>query len=161
VDDGIEAESGEAMIDYQTMSNDIKTRVATVAAPGPVFNKVFNEMDGRERAFHNMPLANVRWAQDTPEVRAGQDYVVMATFEIEIVAHSLRTRLEAATIRDQLLFKTRNVLRAGPASSLTAQGESIVLGPAQPAEIEQDEKEGGFVASVTMAVTVIVFADRS
>lgn len=148
------------MIDYQQMSDDIKARVETVTGD-PLFNKVFNEMDSRDRAFHNMPLANVRWAQDNPEVRAGQDYVVTATFEIEIIAHSLRSRRDAATIRDQLLFKTRNVLRQAPTSGLTAQGESVVLGPAQPAEIEQDEKEGGFVASVTMAVTVIVFADRS
>ncbi len=148
------------MIDYQTMSNDIKTRVETVAGD-PHFNKVFNEMDSREMAFHNMPLANVRWAQDNPDVRAGQDYVVICAFEIEIVAHSLRTRLEAATIRDQLLFKTREVLRQAPTSSLTAQGESVVLGPAQPAEIEQDEKNGGYIASVTMVVTIIVFANRS
>lgn len=149
------------MIDYQQMSNDIKARVETVAAPGPVFNKVFNEMDSREKAFHNMPYANVRWAQDNPEIRAGQDYVVMSVFEIEIVAHSLSTRLEAATMRDQLLFKTRQVLRQAPTSGLTAQGESVVLGPAQPAEIEVDEKNGGFIASLTMAVTIIVFADRS
>jgi len=149
------------MIDYEQISADIKARLETVTGGDPVFNKVFNEMDTREEMMSHMPFADVRWAQDIPEVRAGQDYVVNAVYEIEIVAHSLRERREACRIRNQLLFKARNVLRAAPTAGLTAQGESIVLGPAVPADIKTDQQQGGFIASVTFQVTVIIFADRS
>jgi hypothetical protein len=148
------------MIDHQQISDDVKTRLETVSGD-PKFNKVFNEMDSRDENFGNMPLANVRWSQDNPAVRAGQDYVVEVILEVEIIALSLQTRKEACTIRDQLITKARNVIRQSPTSGLTASGESIVLGPATATGVEQDEKTGGFKASATLQVIVIVFADRS
>lgn len=144
------------MIDYDGVGEQIRLRIAnTVTAFG---KNVYYEADERDYAFHNMPLCDVVLEADELELRAGQDYLSNAIYEITIACFNMGTYNEASLQRSTLLKATQNALRASPLIHVDL--ESIVLGAVAFSKAK-DEKTGAWVASASLKLRCIAFVDRS
>src|SRR5210317_1280115 len=77
----------------------------------PEAQLVKKEADARDYSFHNMPLIDVRLSTSENEVRAGRDYYVFVTFDVQVTAHDLSGFDEAATLRDSVLATAMDTVR--------------------------------------------------
>lgn len=148
-------------IAYNTVHADLKTLIETVSVAhdqGAGFNKVFKNADERDVNFGVMPMADVRLVETDPQIRAGRDYYEFTTFEVEIVAHSLQSQDDAASVRDALLSATLDAVRGNSAFSAVISTSRI--GPVKFA-FASDEKTGAFVAAATFQVITESYVDRS
>jgi hypothetical protein len=102
-------------------------------------------------------MADVRLVEGDPEIRAGQDYYVFTTFEIEVVAHSLSSHSEAASVRNGLLSSTIDALRDN-ARTISSLIETSRIGPIAFAGASDDEK-GEFVAAATFQLITESYVD--
>lgn len=142
-------------IAYNTVHNDLKNLIRSGVAD---FNEVFKNADERDVNFNVMPMCDVRLAETDPQIRAGQDYYEFTTFDVEIVAHSLQSQDDAASVRDALLSSTLDVIRSNSAFSAVIQTSRI--GSVKFA-FASDEKTGAFVAAATFQVITESYVDRS
>ena len=140
---------------YNTIHSDLKNLIETQVTG---FNAVLKNADDRDINFNKMPLCDVRLVETNPEIRAGRDYYEYVTLEVEIVAHSLKSQDDAASVRDSLLSAAMEAVRAQAAFSASIQTSR--LGPVS-FMFASDEKTGAFVAGATFRVITESFVDRS
>lgn len=142
-------------LNYAQIQADLRSLIETQVT---AFNAVLANADERDIHFNNMPLCDVRLTQCRPEIRAGRDYYVFTSFEIEIVAHSLQSQGAAASVRDSLLASTLDAIRDNSAFSASVETSRVgAIGFA----FASDEKTGAFVAAATFEVITESYVDRS
>lgn len=141
------------MIDIDGIGESLRQRIETDATD---FKLVRYEMDERDEIITNMPLCDVRFFRMEPDVRAGQEYVVEATYIVTVEAFDFTSRREAVTLRNALVSAAMNGIRANP--RFDTDLESSVLGTAEFVDAKDDDT-GAFVALATFQVNVIVFLD--
>lgn len=141
------------MIDIDGIGESLRTRIELDVTD---FNRVTYEMDERDDTIMNMPLADVRFVRMDPEVRAGNDYVVEASYIVTVEAFDFTSRREAATLRNGLVKTAMLGVKDNP--RFDTDLESSFLGPAEFVDAKDDDT-GAFVAMATFQVNVIVFVD--
>jgi hypothetical protein len=119
---------------------------------------VKKECDERDYAFHNMPLIDVRLKESQPEVRAGRDYYVFVTFEVQVTANDLSGYDEAATLRDCILSDAMDAVRNNASFSASLETSRVSLTEFSNAK---DDDTGAFMAAATFQVIAEAFVDRS
>lgn len=119
---------------------------------------VKKEADDRDYAFHNMPLIDVRLKESQPEVRAGRDYYVFVTFEIQVTANDLSGYDEAATLRDSVLSDAMDAVRNNASFSASIETSTLNLTEFSNAK---DDDTGAFMAAATFQVIAEAYIDRS
>lgn len=120
------------------------------------FKKVNHEGDERDENFANMPYADVVFKEMQPEVKAGNDYVVSATYIVTVMALDLSSHNEAATIRNSLVKLSMTTVQQN--AHFDTDLETSKLGPAEFLNAK-DEETGAFMAVATFEVDVLVFVD--
>lgn len=115
------------------------------------------EVDERDLRFDNMPLIDVRPVEADNDVRAGQDYFTDLTFQCDIYSFDLSSVKEAATLRDTILKRAQNAVRANPAFHVEL--ETSLLGTVE-FTTTKDEDTGSFVAQASFQVIAKAFTDR-
>lgn len=144
-----------AWVDFNTIQNDLVSIIQANATSAKLVKK---ECDERDYAFHNMPLVDVRLEESPSEVRAGRDYYVFVTFEVQVTAFDLSGYDEAATIRDTVLSDVLDAIRNN--ASFSASLETSKIGSTRFLQAK-DDQSGAFMAAATAIVTAEVFVDRS
>jgi hypothetical protein len=115
------------------------------------------EIDEREIRFDNMPLIDVRPSEADNEIRAGQDYFTDLTYQCDIYSFDLSLMKEAATLRDLILKRAQNAVRAN--ASFHVELETSQLGTVE-FTTTKDENTGAFVAQASFQVIAKAFTDR-
>ena len=141
------------MIDYDGIGESLRTLIETNVTD---FQMVRYEGDERDENFSNMPYADVVLLRGDPEIRAGNDYVVSATYIVSVMALDLSSHTEAATIRNGLVKLSQLTIKANP--RFDTDLETSKLGPTEFANAKDDET-GAFMALATFEVDVLVFVD--
>ncbi len=118
---------------------------------------VKKEADERDYVFHNMPLVDVRLKDSQNEVRAGRDYYVFVTFEVQITTFDLSDFNEAATLRDTILSAVVDVVRNN--ANFSSQLETSRIGLISFSNAK-DEDSGAFMSAATVEVIAEAFIDR-
>lgn len=143
-----------AWVNFNTIQDDL---VALIAANVPAAELVKKEADERDYVFSNMPLIDVRLTEGNPEIRAGRDYYVFTTFEVQVTTHDLSGFDEAATLRDTVLSDTIDVIRN--TANFSANLESSRIGQVQFSNAK-DENSGAFMAAATVEIQTETFVDQ-
>ena len=141
------------MIDIDGIAESLRTLLETSVTD---FKMVRYEGDERDENFANMPYADVTMLRMDPEIRAGSEYVVSATYVVTIIALDLSSRREAATIRNGLIKASQEAVKANP--KFDTDLETSKIGPSEFANAKDDES-GAFMALATFEVDVLVFVD--
>lgn len=142
-----------AWFDYNTVQDDL---VALIVANVTTAEKIMKEADERDYAFNNMPLVDVRLTESQPEIRAGRDYYVFVTFEVQVTAHDLSGYSDAATLRDTVLGDVIETIRQN--ANFSASLETSRIGPTSFSNAK-DEQSGAFMAAATVEVQAEAFID--
>lgn len=146
-----------AWLDYNTIQDDlVNLLTANVTVAGHDIT-VKKEADERDYAFQNMPLIDVRLAEDNPEIKAGRDYYVFGTFEIQVTTYDLSDFNEAATLRQTVLKLVIETLIANAAFASSIATSKI--GPTQFSSAK-DENSGAFMSAATLLLIVEGDADQ-
>lgn len=141
------------MIDYDGIGESLRTLIETNVTD---FKMVRYEGDERDENFSNMPYADVVLLRADPDVRAGNDYVVSATYIVSVMALDLSSHKEAATIRNGLVKLSQETIRVN--NKFDTDLETSKLGPTEFANAKDDDT-GAFMALATFEVDVLVFVD--
>lgn len=142
-----------AWLNYNTIQDDLVTLLAAVS--GVELAK--KECDERDYAFSNMPLVDVRLTDGDPQVRAGRDYYVFTTFEVQITTFDLSGYDDAATLRNTILTDAIETVRNN--ANFSAAIETSRIGPISFSNAK-DEDSGAFMAAVTFEVRTEAFVDQ-
>lgn len=141
------------MIDYDGIGESLRTLIETEVTD---FQMVRYEGDERDENFSNMPYCDVVMFRMDPEIRAGSEYVVSATYICSVMALDLSSHKEAVTIRNGLVKLAQEAVKANP--RFDTDLETSKLGPAEFANAKDDDT-GAFMAIATFEVDVLVFVD--
>lgn len=144
-----------AWINYNQVQDDLVNLLKNNVSSA---KSVLKEADQRDYAFHNMPLIDVRLRQSNPEVRAGRDYYVFITFEVQVSANDLSAYGEAATLRDTVLSDAMDAIRSNASFSSALETSRVGLVEFDNAK---DENTGAFMAAAAFEVICEAFVDRS
>ena len=120
------------------------------------FKMVRYEGDERDENMVNMPYCDIQINKITPEIRAGSEYVVNATYLVTVIALDLSSHREAATIRNGLVKLSMNTIKANP--RFDTDLETTTLGVAEFVSAK-DEASNAFLALATFEVDVLVFVN--
>lgn len=141
------------MIDIDGIGESLRALLETDVTD---FKRVNYEGDERDEHFANMPYGDVIFLRMDPEQRAGNDYVVSATYQVVVMALGLSSHRQAATIRNGLVRSAMNSVRGN--IRFDTDIETSKLGPAEFANAKDDDT-GAFMALATFEVDVLVFVD--
>jgi len=141
------------MIDYDGIGESLRTLIENNVTD---FKMVRYEGDERDENFANMPYGDIVLLRADPEVRAGNDYVVTASYLVTVQSLDLSSHKEAATIRNGLVKLSQETVKANP--RFDTDLETSMLGETQFANAK-DNDTGAFMALATFQVDVIVFVD--
>ena len=141
------------MIDIDGIGESLR---ALIEANVMDFEMVRYEGDERDENFANMPYCDITILRMDPEIRAGSDYVVSATYMVTVISLDLSSHREAATIRNGLIKLSQETIKANP--HFDTDLETSKLGPAEFANAKDDDT-GAFMALATFEVDVLVFVD--
>jgi len=139
------------MIDYNGIGESLRTLIETNVT---ALELVRYEGDERDVGIHNMPYCDVVLQRSDPELRAGNEYVVSATYVCTLIAFDFTSHNEAATLRNSLVKLAQDAIRANP--GFDTDLETSQLGPAEFANARDDESKS-FVAMAEFEVDVLVF----
>ena len=143
-----------AWVSFNTIQSDLVTLLSNNVSGAKLVKK---EADERDYAFHAMPLIDVRLSNSNNEVRAGRDYYVFVTFEVQVTAHDLSGYDEAATLRDTILADAIDTVRNN--ASFSSEIETSRVGVVEFSNAKDDDT-GAFMAAVTFEVITESFVDR-
>lgn len=141
------------MIDYDGIGESLRTLIEDNVAG---FQMVRFEGDERDENFSNMPYCDVVMQRADPEIRAGSEYVVSATYVCTVIALDLSSHKEAATLRNDLVKSSQEAIKANPHFNVDL--ETSKLGPVEFLNAKDDDT-GAFMALATFEVDVLVFVD--
>jgi hypothetical protein len=141
------------MIDIDGIGESLRLLIETNVTD---FKMVRYEGDERDENMSNMPYCDVQIRKIDPEVRAGNDYEVSATYIVTVIALDLSSHREAATIRNGLVKLAMNTVRNN--QRFDTDLETSKLGPAEFVSAK-DEASNAFLALATFEVDVLVFVD--
>ena len=142
-------------VDYTQIRLDLKNLLVTNHPDD--FETIKEEVDFNKLTFSNMPLADVRLVREISEVRAGQDYFVTLSLEIEILCADLSSFLETCNIRDNLVNLVKDTIRNN--AHFSSVVESVILTGTEFSSA-QDTNEGEFIAAAVIGLNVTIFTDR-
>lgn len=144
-----------AWLNYNTIQDDLVSLLSAGVSSAKVVKK---EADERDYSFASMPLIDVRLKSSNPEIRAGRDYYVFVTFEVQISVFDLSSFADAAEVRHSVLSSAIDTVR-------NSANFSSVIETSRIGQIEfqgvKDEKSGAFMSGVTFEVITESFVDRS
>lgn len=139
------------MIDIDGIGESLRTLIETNQTD---FQMVRYEGDERDQNFSNMPYCDINLLRMDPDIRAGNDYVVSATYIVTVIAFDFTSHKEAATIRNVLVKDAQNTIRQN--SKFDTDLETSKIGPSEFANAKDDESKA-FMAVATFEVDVLVF----
>lgn len=142
-----------AWMDYNQIQDDL---VALIVENVTTAQMIKKEADERDYAFQNMPLVDVRLKESQPEVRAGRDYYVFVTFEVQVTTHDLSGYSDAATLRDTVLGSVIEAIRQN--AHFSASIETSRIGPTSFSNAK-DEQSGAFMAAAVVEIQAEAFID--
>ena len=143
-----------AWVSFNTVQSDLVTLLTTEVTTAKL---VKAECDERDYAFHSMPLIDVRLRESEPEIRAGRDYYVFITFDVQVTAYDLSSYGEAATLRDTLMASAIDAVRNN--ASFSASIETSRVGAVE-FNNAKDENTGAFMAAATFQVITETYVDK-
>lgn len=143
-------------INYAQIQEDLETLLRDANISN--VENVQSEADERDYNFPNMPLIDIRLASSLPEVRAGRDYYVFATFNVQITVMDLSSFKDAATLRDQILQEAINVVRKN--ANFSAEIQTSRVGPVA-FDSAKDTDKGAFMSAATFEVICEAFVDAT
>lgn len=141
------------MIDIDGIGESLRLLIETNVTD---FKMVRYEGDERDENMVNMPYCDVQINKIDPEVRAGNDYEVSATYMVTVIALDLSSHREAATIRNGLVKLAMLTIKEN--SRFDTDLEASKLGPAEFVSAK-DEASNSFLALATFEVDVLVFVN--
>jgi hypothetical protein len=144
-----------AWVNFNQIQSDLVNLLKNSVSSAKLVKK---EADERDYGFHNMPLIDVRLKESQPEVRAGRDYYVFVTFEVQVTANDLSGYDEAATLRDSVLSDAMDAVRNNASFSASLETSTVSLTEFSNAK---DDDTGAFMAAATFQVIAEAFIDRS
>lgn len=142
-----------AWMDYNQAEDDLVSVLFTALTSAKMVDK---EVDEIYYSFANMPLVDVRLKDSLPAIRAGQDYNLDTTFEVQITCMDLSEFSDAAILRQSLLVTAIDAIRGN--SGFSAEISTSRIGAIQFASA-RDEDTRAFMAAVTFEVIVEAYAD--
>lgn len=142
-----------AWLDFNQIEDDLVSLLQTEVSAAQLVKK---ECDDRDYAFHNFPLIDVRLTDMDPQVRAGRDYYVFLTFEVQVSVHDLSGFDEAATLRNTVLTSAIDAVRNN--ANFSASVETSIIG-AGTFDNAKDDETGQFMAAGTFQVVAQAFVD--
>jgi hypothetical protein len=144
-----------AWLNFNTIQDDLVALIDAAAISEVELVK--KECDERDYNFSNMTLVDVRLTESPSEVRAGRDYYVFVTFEVQITAMDLSGFNQAATLRDTVLSSVIDTVRN--TASFSASIETSRIGSVSFSNAKDDDS-GAFMAAATVEVIAEAFVDK-
>ncbi len=143
-----------AWLNFNTIQDDLVNLIAAAVTSAELVKK---ECDARDYNYSNMPLIDVRLSDSPNELRAGRDYYVFTTFEVQITVMDLSGFNEAATLRDTILSDAIDTVRS--TANFSASIETSRIGTVSFSNAK-DEDSGAFMAAATVEVITEAFVDK-
>lgn len=140
-------------IDYDQILDDL---VSLIDANVTALRFVGKDIQDIDYNKGNVPSCDISLLSVNPVVRAGQDYYTELVIQLIIYNTDLRSRQEAAMIRNDIVSEVQDIIRKNPRFSSVI--ESTILGPVDLV-VGESEEQGWTAAAANMQISVFVFTD--
>lgn len=141
-------------VDYTQIRVDLKDLIVTNHAAD--FGTIGEELDFNSIGFDVDGVCDVRLGAEEDEVRAGNDYIINLTLEIEVIVTDLSSFLDSCKLRDSRVNSIKDTIRKNTKFSSSLESTRLVSTEFSSA---QDTSEGPFHAAAVITILVQLFSD--